>query len=176
MILGIGGTPGTGKTVVAKLLAKRIGVRCVELSKLVKEKRLYTSWDGKRKSFVVSRQKLLREFRKIKKANENLIVDGHFVEEIRPDVTVVLRCRPDVLEKRLRKRKYPAEKIRENVLAEILDVCAVDAGNPVEIETHNRTPKQVVKLLERIWRGQKTRTKPISYFGRLPAFLKKKHG
>jgi len=175
MILGISGTPGTGKTVVGKIVAERLGVPYIDLSSLVKRKKLHSGMDKKRGSFVVSRQKLLKEFKRLKQLHEDLVVEGHFVEEVHPDTTVVLRCRPDVLEKRLKRREYPFRKIRENVLAEILDVCSVNAGSSIEIETHNRSPKEAAKLVERIWHGKKPRLRQVSYFSYLPAFLKKKH-
>ena len=56
-----------------------------------------------------------------------LILDGHYATSVidpnKIDQVIVLRCNPVELEKRLRERNYPKEKISENLMAELLDVC-----------------------------------------------------
>ena len=54
------------------------------------------------------------------------IVEGHITHLLPSDRVIVLRCRPDVLEDRLRKRGYSAAKVKENVLAEALDTILIE--------------------------------------------------
>ena len=62
---------------------------------------------------------------------QDVIVDGHLASDVvLPSLAAnifVLRLDPSVLQKRLQARGYKTKKIKENVAAEILDVCLVDA-------------------------------------------------
>ena len=60
MIITITGTPGTGKTYFAKLLAKKIGYRYLDLNDMIKAERLYDGYDRKDKTFDVDTKKLSR--------------------------------------------------------------------------------------------------------------------
>jgi len=53
----------------------------------------------------------------------NLILEGHLLCEfpLKCDFVIITRAHPGILEKRLKARGYPEEKINENVLAEALD-------------------------------------------------------
>jgi adenylate kinase len=58
------------------------------------------------------------------------VVDTHVPDAVpreRVSKVIVLRCHPRVLEARLRRKGWSASKIRENLLAEILDSCYVTA-------------------------------------------------
>jgi len=59
------GTPGTGKTLVARKIAKQKGYLYVDVRKLIKNFRLNEKFDKKRKSWVVD----------VRKLNELLISD-----------------------------------------------------------------------------------------------------
>ena len=65
--------------------------------------------------------------RQLLRGNERLvIVDTHLPECVPKDFVkkvIVLRCDPTVLESRLRAKGWRAGKVRENVLAELLDAC-----------------------------------------------------
>jgi adenylate kinase len=52
--------------------------------------------------------------------------DEIFPKEIVSQV-FVLRCHPKILERRLRAKKWRINKMRENVLAEIIDSCLIEA-------------------------------------------------
>ena len=60
----------------------------------------------------------------------------------------MLRCNPEIISKRLEERNYNKNKIKENVEAEILDVCLVgsleNSNNVYEINTTNRTLESIV--------------------------------
>jgi adenylate kinase len=127
------GTPGTGKTAVSKSLAKQIGANYLSLTRLVADKRLYTSIDPHRRTRVVDLERTRACLRKFF-SNGKLVtvVDTHVPDAVpREHVkkVIVLRCHPRVLESRLRKKGWRGSKVRENLLAEILDSCYATAVN-----------------------------------------------
>jgi len=50
MLIGLTGTPGTGKTSVSKLLETRRGWKVIYLNDLIKEEHLYSEVDEERDS------------------------------------------------------------------------------------------------------------------------------
>ncbi|MDO8655853.1 MAG: AAA family ATPase, partial [Nanoarchaeota archaeon] len=68
---------------------------------------------------------------KIKNAKRGLIIDSH-ISHLLPskivDLCIVLTCSHlKVLQKRLQQRKYSQSKIRENLDAEIFQICLMEA-------------------------------------------------
>ncbi|MCL5011606.1 MAG: adenylate kinase family protein [Candidatus Marsarchaeota archaeon] len=118
MKLVITGTPGTGKSSISRELSKITGWPLFELNKLAEP------YD---KDGSVDLKKLrIKTLEKIK-GKRDFIVEGHLACEFRipSDAVIVLRCKPEVLDKRLKKRDYSDIKVRENVLAEALDYCLI---------------------------------------------------
>lgn len=153
-VIAITGTPGTGKSSAALELAKIIHAAIViDAGKFARKNGIVEGFDARRKSWIVDTKRLKRKILgHIKSENGPavIIVEGHYSEEVcTPDVTFVLRCRPDVLEKRLLKRKYTKEKIEENILAEALDYCTISA-------CENRTRNARVYELDSTGAGKKT--------------------
>ena len=130
MIIIVTGTPGVGKSVIAKNLAKKLKFNYININKFVKDNKVYERYDNKRKCYVVEVKKLNKAL--IKKINNNIIIDGHLSHYLNKKYVnwcVVVKCDLKLLKKRLEKRKYNKEKIRENLDSEIFDVCLVD-DNP----------------------------------------------
>ena len=154
--MAITGTPGVGKSTVSKYLRdklreKGITVEHVDLTEVVKRNKLYIEKDEYMDSYVVDFQKLREYLKNIE--GDVVILDGHIshlLDDI--DYIVVLRCNPQVIMERLKRRGYSEEKIRENVGAEILDVSLVESlerwrndSIPVyEIDTTNRSIDTIV--------------------------------
>jgi len=155
------GTPGTGKTTFAKKLAKEIGVDYVALTQFVSERKLYTGFDRERGSRVVNLARVHASLnRLLLQTRRPTIVDTHIPEGIIPKGLVklvfVLRCHPRILERRLSKKKWKQNKIRENVLAEMLDVCLINAvkwfglSRVVQLDTSRISVNKCVATAKRI--------------------------
>jgi len=154
------GTPGVGKTVLAKKLANELGLRFVDLGKVVKLRRLYSGYDRSRRSYVVSEELVRRDWARI--VRDGAVVSTHFLVKglfLGPGtVGVVLRLDPVVLWRRLRARGWSRSKAWENVESELLDICYFDAVRVLgrrrvfEIDTTGksrlRTFREVIGLVE----------------------------
>ena len=121
------GTPATGKTNMSKKLSLSLGYEYIDVNKLVKKHHIYDSIDKKRDSLVVDTDKL-NKFLIIllKKAKECLIIDSHlshFLPSKYVDLCIVCKCNLKTLQKRLTRRNYSLSKVRENLDAEIFDIC-----------------------------------------------------
>lgn len=144
----ISGTPGTGKTSVSEILAEKIGYGLVKINDFAEEKGLVEGVDKVRGSGIIDEVKLEAE---VEKLSGDMVVDGHLAHLCKGDMSVVLRTRPDELEKRLLLRKWGKKKIRENVEAEILDVILTEAvevnENVVEVDTTGKSPEEVCSII-----------------------------
>ncbi|NOX71821.1 MAG: AAA family ATPase, partial [Candidatus Micrarchaeota archaeon] len=67
MIIAISGTPGTGKTTIAKKLAKELGFEYVSLNELAEELNLYEDFDEKRNTKIVNIERISKEIEKRQK-------------------------------------------------------------------------------------------------------------
>ena len=54
------GTPGSGKTEVARFLSKTLGFVHVNVNRLIRSRNLWSSYDKKRRCYVVDKKKLVR--------------------------------------------------------------------------------------------------------------------
>lgn len=155
VIIVISGTGGTGKTAAAKALVKFLDdYKLVELNKLAKRTKAYKAYDATRKTNIVDIRKLKAEVKKLTKKHKNLILEGLFAHEFDADIVIILRCRPDVLRKRLKKKYSWYTKIDENVEAEMLGVITEEAvakhgwRKVFEIDTSKKTAKKTAKAIK----------------------------
>ncbi len=131
----ITGTPGTGKSTLAKELAKKLGYERLELHNYYQRlsagyNQEKCSYDIELKRFIALVKEQLRRIRKSGKA-KGLIVDSH-ISHLLPKrmvhLCIVLTCSDlKKLHRRLRKRRYRKKKISENLQAEIFQVCLLEA-------------------------------------------------
>jgi adenylate kinase len=162
-VIAISGTPGTGKTGVGQLLVKRLDATLIELSHLVKEQQLLIGEDLKRDTLIADTEKLqqyLVNF--VRESPVTYVIVGHFADEVPEELLeflVVLRCNPITLTQRLRNRQWLQSKILENVQAEILGECTMQAllrhkrEKVFEIDTTESTLEEVVDAIEVIQTG-----------------------
>jgi adenylate kinase len=152
MMYGITGTPGTGKTSIAGQLAER-GYHVVHLRDTVDP--YVIERDTGRDTLVIDEERWVAGFTPVEG-----FVEGQLVHLLPCDKVVVLRCRPDVLEKRLILRNYPPAKIRENVEAEALDVILIetleehDGSHIYELDTTDKDIRECADLIERFIKGE----------------------
>ena len=136
----VSGTPGTGKTFVARKLAKKLGFRYINVKRIISKRKLKGRYDKKRKSWVVDEKKLAKILEEIiRKNNKNLVIDSHLSHFISPkliDLCIITKCDLKVLENRLKKKHYSKTKVRENMDSEIFDIClneAKEIGHKIKI-------------------------------------------
>ncbi|WP_081422769.1 adenylate kinase family protein [Methanococcus maripaludis] len=153
MIIAITGTPGVGKSTVSKLLFEKLQLKgndiaCINITEIVSKEGFYLEKDVEMDSFVVDFDKLNDYIQSIKK--EDLILDGHVSHYLNPDYIVVLRANPLLIKNRLESRKYLPKKVKENVEAELLDVCLIesieknDESKIFEIDCSEKSPEDIV--------------------------------
>ncbi|WP_353545251.1 adenylate kinase family protein [Methanococcus maripaludis] len=151
MIIAITGTPGVGKSTVSKILFDKLksnDVSYINITEIVSKEGFYLEKDVEMDSFVVDFDKLTEYIRSIK--TEDLILDGHVSHYLNPDYIVVLRANPLLIKNRLESRKYLPKKVKENVEAELLDVCLIesieknDESKIFEIDCSEKSPENIV--------------------------------
>ncbi|WP_318569694.1 adenylate kinase family protein [Salinigranum marinum] len=154
------GTPGTGKTTASDRLPHEV----VHLNAVIEREGLWTERDEGRDSLVVDLDGLRAWVDDAVGSTDDegvVVLESHLAHLLDADRVVVLRCRPDVLESRLRERGESAEKARENAESEALDVIlteAVDAHGServYEIDTTDRSPDAVAAEVEAVVAGDR---------------------
>jgi adenylate kinase len=163
LVIIIAGTPGTGKTTIAKLLAMRINGLHIDVSRYIINNKLYTDYDEKRLSYVIDEERTIDALKKIiTRSDKPVIIDTHYPEIIPPEIVdyvFVLRTHPRILEERLKRKNWPISKVRENVMAEILSIVTYNAINRFgedkvfEIDTSNKSPDEIVEYIIDIIKG-----------------------
>ncbi len=150
-IILVTGTPGVGKTELARRLAKEIGSDYLTLSEIVKKERLHKGFDKSTRSYIMDERRVHNRLKYYftMHADKEIVIDTHSVGSFLPVrrgmIALVLRLDPLVLYKRLRARKWSKRKAWENVEAELIDVSLFEASKLLgrervyEIDTTGKT-------------------------------------
>ena len=139
------GTPGTGKTSLKKHLNKKI----ISLSEYYEQASEGKTDNGE---WIVDIEKL-----------DNIIEDsdcnffeGNFSHKLdKIDKVIVLRCDPQILEKRLESRNYSKNKVRENLEAEAIGLIYSEAieirdkANVFQVDNSTRKPQETANIIEK---------------------------
>ncbi len=168
------GTPGTGKTTFSRRLAKEIGANYIPLTEYVSRHRLYAGFDRERGSRIVNVSQTYASLRSLLSRSSGFsVIDTHIPEGIVPKemvkLVIVLRCHPRTLEDRLRRKNWRPGKVRENVLAEILDSCFTSAvefygsRRIAQIDTSRANVRQSVAAAKRALRNRPTKKVRIDW-------------
>lgn len=132
-VILVTGTPCVGKTTLSKQLSEDLKAFYVNLTALAEKENLIESRDKERDTAIISEAKMRRKLKQLieNSDSEIIIVDGHYAAAVTPKQLVtyifVLRRNPHELRDFMQKRGYNSQKQAENLSAEILDVCLVEA-------------------------------------------------
>ncbi len=160
MIVLLTGTPGTGKSSVAKILSKITNSKLISINAL---KGIYSGVDEERESKIVDLEKLETKLGDM--INGDAVIEGH-LSHLLPlgDIVIVLRTHPEELKKRLDKKGFGNEKIQENLEAEALDVCLIEAMEKhkevYEVNTTGKKPEETASEIKEILGGKKDEFRP----------------
>ncbi|MDA1196435.1 MAG: AAA family ATPase [Nanoarchaeota archaeon] len=159
IVVIITGSVGSGKTTLANALAKVLKYKHLHIDTILNKYKLKDSYDKERKCHVIDTQKLSSALAKeIKAAKENkeqgTIIDSHlahFLPKKMVNQCIVTTCEIEKLAKRLKKRKYGVQKIKENIECEIFQVCLEEAKkkypNRIVVDTTKGVSKTAISKL-----------------------------
>ena len=165
-IIIVTGTPCVGKTSVSKKLAVKLDALHIDLAKLVKREKLYCGIDKERNSIIADLDKVSQRIKEvIREAKGDVIIDGHYAVHVVNPETVnfvfVLRKDPRRLKALMEGRGYSGKKLWENLEAEILDVCLMEAidvcgkDKVCEIDATDMSIDEVVDEVLKVINGER---------------------
>lgn len=158
-LIAISGSPAVGKSILAKRLATKLKFSRLDLHNYYKK--ISSGYNRSQQCYDIDIhkfKKLVQE--KVNRSKRGLIIDSH-ISHLLPgrmvDLCIVLICSDlKKLYARLKKRKYSKQKIRENLDAEIFQICLneakenrhkliiIDTGKKMD---WNKTISQITKSL-----------------------------
>jgi len=161
------GVPGVGKTTIAALLSERLKGVHVNLSELALAEGLVTGYDSIRETSIVDLERTTTRLMEIiREGRDPLVIEGHFSQDVvspeRVSNVFVLRRAPWRLKDELESRGYNPEKVKENVEAELLDVCLVEAieaygkEKVCELDTTGIKPDEIIEIITSVLRGERS--------------------
>lgn len=166
-LVGITGTPGTGKKSISPLAAKALGLQSVSINDLARQGGLLDSEpDG---------EVDIRKLKKVlaKSLHGPALVYGHLLPQVfGPDSmvkVVVLRSDPMVLKNRLEERGYARDKVIANVEAELIGLVSSEAfetfggSRTVEVDTSHTSGSEAAVLVTTAIRIEPTRDTRIDW-------------
>jgi adenylate kinase len=176
-ILGITGTPGTGKKSIAPLVSLRLGIPCVAINDLVAKS---LAGRVRARTIEVDTRALRRTI--LSRFTGRLILYGHLLPDIleRRDVerVVVLRCDPKVLKRRLSERGYSKSKVAANVEAELIGIVATAARDRfgrkrvAELDTTASGKDEAARRAARLLTRSDLKAPPIDWLGAYASAVK----
>jgi len=178
-VILITGTPCTGKTTAAKQLTSQLGALFINLTEYAKTYGLTLGEDKERKTTIIDEEKMLQKLAETINATDkaNIIIDGHYAAAVTPPNLVthvfVLRRNPKELKLFMQKCGFQDAKLWENLSAEILDSCLIEAlqNQPkkvCEIDATGKTVEEVVaEIMDVLERGKKCYSGIIDWLGML---------
>lgn len=149
----ISGTPGTGKTEVSKILSDILGYKLIRINEFARDKDIIIGTDKERRSDIIDENRLQKMSEDIP---DNTVIEGHLAHYCKADTAIILRTDPSVLKKRLKRRRWPKKKIRENIESEILDIILQESAalnkNTYEVDTTKKTAhdaaEEIISILK----------------------------
>jgi adenylate kinase len=125
----ITGTPGTGKSTIAQLVAKDLGILHLDVGAFARERDLVESFDDSLDCVVLHEDAVLDALEPF--MGDGAVLLEHHSSDWFPQrwvqAVIVLRTDTDALYDRLEAREYQELKLRNNVQAEIMQVVRDEA-------------------------------------------------
>jgi adenylate kinase len=165
-VILITGTPAVGKTTLAKKLAEQLNAQCLNLTELSKTEHLALREDKERGTTVIDEAKMRSKLKQlINQTEDSVVIDGHYAAAVTPKALVtnvfVLRRNPVELRGFMQKRGYNESKQNENIAAEILDVCLMEAlqkqehGKVCELDVTGKTVDDTLRDVCEVLEGKR---------------------
>lgn len=158
----ITGTPGTGKTTLAKKLSLSLHYTYFDVGNYIKNAKIYENYDKVRDTRVVDPSLLVQKLLKVrdkelKKGSKGVIFDSHmshFLPKEAVNLCILTKCSLPILSQRLTSRHYAKSKVRENLEAEIFQICLSEAkefGHKIlQVNTSDFDEKKLNSLIKRV--------------------------
>ena len=178
-VILITGTPCVGKTTTAKQLAAKIGAQYINLTDYAKTYGLTLGEDTGRKTTIIDEEKMRAKLVQTIETSENsnIIIDGHYAAAVTPTNLVgsvfVLRRNPKELKVFMLKCGFSDAKLNENLSAEILDSCLIEAmqsqeDKVCELDVTGKTvDENVSEILEILQKNKKSSAGVVDWLGLL---------
>ena len=178
-VILITGTPCTGKTTTAKQLATKLHADYINLTDFTKTYNLTLGEDLERKTTIIDEEAMQQKLTETIEAstNSNIIIDGHYAAAVTPTEFVtnvfVLRRNPKELKEFMQKCGFNDAKLYENLSAEILDSCLIEAmqmqsGKVCELDVTGKTvDENVAEILDVLEKGKKCYSSIVDWLGLL---------
>ena len=174
-VIGITGCPAVGKKAVGRALASKLGLRFVDIASLLR-----------RGGFRIEEGEVVIDVERGRRMVEgeaekgDVVITGLYLFDLLGpelvDTVVVLRCDPRILFYRYLKRDYPLRKIRENLTAEFLDYCYVEAAKVYgkdrvsQLDATRRSPEALARIVEKIHLSGKAIFEPVDWLSLISEF------
>ncbi len=150
-MIALTGTPGTGKSSIAKVLKEKYGLKIYDVDKIGREE-YSLEYDPERECWIVNVERLREYVASLE--GEEVVLVGLLSHLLDPEIVIVLRTHPRELEFRLRKKGWNLRKIRENLEAEALGVITAEAMEKCkevyEVDTTGKSPEESAKEVYQI--------------------------
>ncbi len=152
MRICISGDVASGKTTIARALAKRLSLPLISLKDFVEKEGLAEGWDEELDAAIVDVEKLQKTLKE--KLPEECVVEGHLLVEFKLSdaVLVLVKGEAKTLYGRMKARGYSERKIEENLIAHYLDYFEERAkevwGSYIVVENKGSVEEAVEHILE----------------------------
>lgn len=159
-MFAITGNPGVGKHTIAKMVAKRLDLKLIDINTVAIKNRAIIAKDEI--SYLVDLKKLTRVIRS--EITKNCLVVGHLAPYIlrkqAPRLVIVVRRSPYELRRVYVRRGYHEQKVMDNISSEIIGMLMFDAvkkfgkDKVVEVDSTGKKPNQVAGEAVSIIKGR----------------------
>ena len=178
-VILVTGTPCTGKTSVAKQLTTKLNALYINLTEFAEKHNLTLGEDKQRKTTIIDEERMQQKLAETINAtdNANIIIDGHYASAVTsPALTThvfILRRNPKELKQFMQKCDFKGTKLWENLSAEILDTCLIEAlqtqkGKICELDATGKTVEETVSdITDVLEKGKKCYSGIVDWLGML---------